>query len=515
MKKFLALFLALSTLVTVFVSCHSADQNGDTSDEVTSVEEITSAEELTEEPKPMSKVSLWNVIRRFDSDAKSFPITAGCREIVLNGVSKNDLLDELKAEDFTELEYVQRVEGAKFETIVLERADDVVTMYCDEANDEIRVMLETDKNINSLKPTEETGKGVLTVAQVGVERTKEKDNPLVGMCYVIKLSNGNAIVIDGGFTTKICAENIYNTLEKLDIAKSQDKYVIEAWIITHAHNDHVGAYKAFSSIYSSKATVKNILQSFPSTADLVAGGGKTFSSEKFTEASLIIPHAGLKYYFGNATISMLYSPDMLYTATSQIDYFNDTSLVFKIEIGNSSVLFMGDAGDVVSNELIASYDTSALKSNIFQLSHHGLYTSAGSTHNWTNQKQVYDATDADFVFLPMHEYLEGDARNGRYTVLITWAGSYQISYIMNTSDNHGLSGIDQGYYTKFVNSVANGTATNPTLYGYDGINKIVNQNGLITYLGSNETDPMITIFELDGDNVTLTTNEELHKWCGK
>ena len=41
MKKFLALFLALSTLVTVFVSCHSADQNGDTSDEVTSVEEIT------------------------------------------------------------------------------------------------------------------------------------------------------------------------------------------------------------------------------------------------------------------------------------------------------------------------------------------------------------------------------------------------------------------------------------------------------------------------------------------
>ena len=177
---------------------------------------------------------------------------------------------------------------------------------------------------------------------------------------------------------------------------------------------------------------------------------------------------------------------------------------------------MGDAGDVVSAELIASYNTSALKSNIFQLSHHGLYTSAGSTHNWTNQKMVYDAIDADYVFLPMHEYLEGNTRNGRHTVLIAWAASgYQISYVMNTSDNHGLWGIDQNYYTNFVNSVANGTAIKPTLYGYDGINKIVNQNGLITYLGANETDPMITIFELNGDNVTLKTNEELHKWLNK
>jgi len=519
MKKLLVLFLALSIFVTVFVSCHSFDQNGDitsTSAEVTSIEELTSMEETTEAPESISKVSIWNVIKKFDSKAKSFANTAGCREMVLNGVSKKDLLDALKAEDFVELENVQYVEGAKFETIILERANNIVTMYCDEANDEIRVMLETNKNIIPLNPTEETGKGVLTVAQVGVERMRENDNPLIGMCYVIKLSNGNAIVIDGGFNTKICAENLYNTLEKLDIEKSQNKYVIEAWIITHAHNDHTGAYKAFSSIYSSKATVKNIMQSFPSSENLVVGGGKNFSREKFSEASLIIPHAGLKYHFGNATISMLYTPEMLYTATSQLDYFNDTSLVFKIEIGNSSVLFMGDAGDVVSTELIASYNTSALKSNIFQLSHHGLYTSAGSTHNWTNQKMVYDAIDADYVFLPMHEYLEGNSRNGRHTVLISWAASgYQISYVMNTSDNHGLWGIDQNYYTDFVNSVANGTAIKPTLYGYDGINKIVNQNGLITYLGANETDPMITIFELNGDNVTLKTNEELHKWLGK
>ena len=51
-------------------------------------------------------------------------------------------------------------------------------------------------NREPLKPTEETGTGTITVAQVGIERTSENDNPLNGMCYVIKLSNGNVYIVE-------------------------------------------------------------------------------------------------------------------------------------------------------------------------------------------------------------------------------------------------------------------------------------------------------------------------------
>ena len=103
-------------------------------------------------------------------------------------------------EDFTELP-VNRIEGAKFETIVLTRSYHTVTLYCDSANNEVRAMWESDAKLSVLNPTEETGTGTITVAQVGTERTSETDNPLIGMCYIIKLSNGSAIIIDGGFNT--------------------------------------------------------------------------------------------------------------------------------------------------------------------------------------------------------------------------------------------------------------------------------------------------------------------------
>ena len=516
MKKLLALLLALLMVFATFVSCNTSSSTDETSAPETTEEEVTTtAEETTAEKKPLSKVSVANILKSLDPNYASFASASGCREAVLSNFSKDSVIKAFTDEDFTEYP-VSRIEGAKFETVVLTRSYNTVTLYCDSANEEVRVMWESDAKLKSLAPTEETGKGSITVAQVGTERVSESDNPLIGMCYVIKLSSGNAIVIDGGFNNEACANNLYNTLEKMEIAKSGSKYVIEAWIITHGHGDHAGTFKKFSSLYSTKAKVQNILLSYPPNDKLVVSGGKSFSTENFSSASLITPHAGLKYHFGNATISMFYTPDMLYTADSQLDYFNDTSLVFKIEGGDASVMFMADAGEVVSTELLASYEESALKSDIFQLSHHGLYTSANSTHRWTNQKKVYTAIDADYVFLPMQERLEGNSRNGRYTVLITWAAAkHQVSFVMNTSDKHGLSEISQSYYNSFVDSVKNGTATKPTLYGYDGINKIDNGNGLITYLGGNETDPMITIFELASNKVTLKTNKPLHEWIGK
>ena len=210
---------------------------------------------------------------------------------------------------------------------------------------------------------------------------------------------------------------------------------------------------------------------------------------------------------------MFYTPDLLYSADSTVAYFNDSSLVFKLEGGGADVFFFGDAGEAAATRMVEIYEPSAFKSNIFQMTHHGLYTAANSSHVWNNLKKIYDAIDADYVFLPMHSRFGTSGRNGRYTVMVEWCNAgYQISYIMNKNDTQLASYVSQNQYDEFAAAVANGTNTWATLYGYDGINKVVNEAGLITYLGGNETSPMATVFELSNGNATLTLNKPFYEW---
>ena len=301
----------------------------------------------------------------------------------------------------------------------------------------------------------------------------------------------------------------------MDISSTAGQYNIEAWIITHGHGDHVGAIKKFSSEYATKVNVSHIISAFPANDTVVSGGAKEqLSTSIFPSAKRVNPHAGIKYYFGNATISMFYTPDMIYAPNYTVENYNDSSLAFRVEGGDADVFFFGDAVEVAATKMINSYEASAFKSDVVQITHHGLYT-VPNGHTWNNLKKVYEAIDADYAFLPMQSRFTSDGRNGRYTVMVQWGGAgFQISHVMNENDNHGISGITQQYYDTFVESVANGTNTHATLFGYDGVNKVVNENGLVTYLGANEIAPMVTVFEFSNGKVTLKTNEPLYAWLG-
>ena len=227
-------------------------------------------------------------------------------------------------------------------------------------------------------------------------------------------------------------------------------------------------------------------------------------------------HAGLNYYFGNATVEMLYTPELIYTMDGKVDYYNDTSLIFKVTAGGSSVLFLGDAAENAAAVTWKSYEAEAFESDIFQLTHHGLNTGANDGHAWANLGNIYRATKASYAFLPMHQrYGEGSGvKNGRYLVMIEWAGVHglQISFLMDETDDHGLGVPTQSYFESFEAAVASGTSTHATLYGYDGVNKIVSEEGLVTYMGSTTSEPMVTVFSLANGDAALVTNEKLNNW---
>ena len=451
-----------------------------------------------------------------------------CKEIVVTGLTGKDSVINQMINDYNFTVYASenKIAGAKYETVVLTRGSYVVTVYWNATSGEMRIMWEKVKSgtLDYLMPNEGvTGVGAAQIAQIGTERVSETDNPLNGMCYIVKLSDGRAIVVDGGFNNTACVENLISSLGKMGIKQENGKYVIATWIFSHGHGDHIGAFLTASgaSEYYNCFDIESFMLNLPADSSIISITGnesKLVSSMKtlYPNAKRITPHAGLNYYFGNVTIEMLYTPELVYSKSAKVANYNDSSLIFKVVADGASALIFGDAVEVAAAKMYSLYESTAFASDILHITHHGLYTEANNGHGWTELKKVYEASGAKIAFLAMQSRYASDTRNGRFTVMVQWCNAgYQISYVMNEKDKAAIFGntIEQAEYDQFVKE---GKVTNvvtvpvSSLYGYDGVNKVTNEQGMVTYLGANESTPMATVFTLSGGEATLVLNVELY-----
>ena len=406
------------------------------------------------------------------------------------------------------------VDGVTNPPSVLSAKDTQIILYS--TDDGVRVIWDsTDRAAQDLLvPNDATGTGEVTMVQVGVVRNATTDNPAIGMCYVYKLSDGKAVILDGGIAGNETV--VYQTLQKLDIAKDkQGKYQIAAWILSHGHQDHYGAMLHFASTYAETTSVEYFMYSLPVDKTVLSGVDVVYFVDHLTahypNAIHVTPHTGLRYFIGNLTLEMLYTPDM----AQDIDYENDTSLIFVADCGGARVLHMGDAGDRAAATALSCFAETAFVADAFQMTHHGLTTGANDSHDWENLRTIYDATGAKTVLLPMGTRSPSDSRNGRHTVLIAWGNQgYQTSYIIDKRrTDTNLARTSQETYDQFVELIANGTCEYQTLCGYDGKNIIYNkQKDLTTYLMSTETEEMATVFALSSGNVTMIENVLLSEW---
>ena len=471
-----------------------------------------------------------DVITAIDSNAQVFESTFGTKEVVLNNVeTKQNVVDKFLALGFEQITLTP-VAGAKFETMLFTNGIELVTVYWKSAQKEARILFEKlDEGVlETLVANESTGTGELTMVQVGVERGPgDTGNPMIGMCYVIKLADGRAIVIDGGFNYENNADNVFGALSKLNIARNEnDQYIIAAWFFSHGDGDHIGIMESFSKKYSEKAEVEYIVYNLPSADRLLAptsaAGEKKFydiCKDIYPNAVHLIPRAGVQYYFGNATIDMLYTPDLVWSPETPITYYNSTSIVYNVNGGGVSFLSTGDAGESAFKVMWENYESSAFACDVFQVPHHGLTTQnkADGTgnyadHVWTYMKKVFDATGAKYAVLPMGDRNPKDSRNGRATVIVFWgSANCVISYFID-KDDKALGIMSAENYQAFVDSVAAGTNTHQTYLGYNGINVLDNGKGLTTYIASGELDPMATVFTFANGELTVKENKKLDEW---
>lgn len=235
-----------------------------------------------------------------------------------------------------------------------------------------------------------------------------------GMCYIIRLSDGSFILVDGGWNDETICNRIYETLKTY--APDPNRIVIAAWFITHPHMDHYGAiqYMADRQDTYSGLVVVQIIRSFPSASYLSAKGltDKVAAFEtaiaKFKKnsdgdaASVYsiadkLSESNTTFAVRGNTVTPLFWVDDAFTGTEG-DSGNETSLVFKLAVGGKTLLFTGDMPLSIAGELLQDEDLD-LTADYYQIPHHGFKDSSSS--DTLSYSGFYSKVNAATVLLPV------------------------------------------------------------------------------------------------------------------
>lgn len=218
-----------------------------------------------------------------------------------------------------------------------------------------------------------------TIAQLG--RRAADINTAPGMSYVVQAASGEFLIIDGGPTNE---DDIPALLAYLrEHTPEGNKPVVAAWLITHAHSDHMALANHFLERYRDEIELKLVGYNFPVWETVqnchdVKGDPNRYlpmiekfraNAEAFGAEQLVL-HAGQRLYFADVTLEMLFTHEEQYPL--DMPWVNHTSLAFRLTAdGGKTVMILGDCEKTLCQQMADIYGEE-LKSDILQLSHHGV-----------------------------------------------------------------------------------------------------------------------------------------------
>ena len=191
------------------------------------------------------------------------------------------------------------------------------------------------------------------------------------MSFVIITKNNNVIVIDGG--------------RPLDMPLLKE-YVgdrhISAWILTHAHEDHIsGVISEYKKNKWSDFDIEKIYCKFPPMGIIDNHDVRDyeyFKSElletlpSFLEILPEIKDRVVEVEQGDVVQIDEVKIEFIFTYHEELtnNLMNDSSLVFKLSTPNKSVMFLGDIGPDAGDALYFE-SKDKLKADMVQMAHHG------------------------------------------------------------------------------------------------------------------------------------------------
>lgn len=232
-----------------------------------------------------------------------------------------------------------------------------------------------------------------------VELTQLSDHSTRQMMgYILKTKNNKIIVIDGG-----TIDDTENLVEQIN--KHGGK--VDAWFLTHLHDDHLGAF--YNIANDEQIQIEKIYCSFneyswyeenePSRAEF---------SKQILE---ILKQDNIKDKVEDVSLNQDINIDDIKVEILGIknpeiteNAGNEQSMVVKFDTGKTTFLVLGDTG-VKSSEKLLNTQKEKLKSDIVQMAHHG---QSGAT------KELYEQINPTICMWPTPEWLwNNDSGEGK------------------------------------------------------------------------------------------------------
>ena len=233
-----------------------------------------------------------------------------------------------------------------------------------------------------------------------------------GMGYVIRLSDGRFVVIDGGMAEYDEPEQFFKTLNSQNVRDTLP--VIAVWFITHPHCDHFNMFIKAVSEYRDKFILENVVYNFSDKKYSCDESDLTDFNKavaQLAEGKVKTARTGQKYVFGNDYFEIMLCADDMYPTYLSV---NETSLVIKGMLNGKSILWLADAQKAESSVIVNEYDEKYLKSDIMQVAHHGYWGGSDELHRMIDPRYLLwpspDYWYIEKIKLDINEYLRTSSK---------------------------------------------------------------------------------------------------------
>lgn len=208
--------------------------------------------------------------------------------------------------------------------------------------------------------------GIMCLMSCGSNKTftlwqLESQINTIGNSYVIRTVNGKVIVMDGGHDKDYLRGFI-------DALGGE----VEAWIISHPHDDHMTALSKMledlnglkiSKVYHSRFPDELIDSEDVNTAELTR---KFYSLlDNATDIEVVDCHCGDEFEIDGVNFKVLSEKN------PEIRGYNDSSMVIKMWDEHKSFIFLGDLAVKGGQKLLDSEYAKDLECDYLQMAHHG------------------------------------------------------------------------------------------------------------------------------------------------
>jgi len=291
------------------------------------------------------------------------------------------------------------------------RDDEMLYYYYSPNLGETRVIIANEVNLPSLEEvqyTEICEPAFICLKSLGDSGTVSGDS----QGCIIRFADGSFMIYDGGNKNTYQAKQIFETLVKY--APNPDNIIVRAWVFSHYHGDHVGAFRQYAEKYKNNkiVTIESFIYNFCNTAEQT----QTFSPGQMPAVESAINSLGNNakvykcltgqiYRFPGMDMEILacmsdFIPLVIGYERSDADKSkgdgNSMSTVVRLLTpeGNTCML-TGDSTNIVLDCMVDRYGAEYLDSDIVTTPHHAHNRDSYRARNATIK--FYDAVKPEIL----------------------------------------------------------------------------------------------------------------------